>query len=312
MNKIEFLILSSTIDFSTDFICMELEKRGKLYLRLNRDRFNEYKIVFDLNKEQLIIKVLDEWFCVDGTSLRAVYFRAPVFIRAYGKHYNLNEQLYQSQWNAFIRNLIVFTKAKWVNHPVSTYRAENKLLQLKYAREAGLLIPETYIGNSMPLDFVKESYVVKALDTPLFYDGSDELFTYSSVLPSAEMVDEALSMAPVFIQEFISPKIDIRVTIVGDKLFPVQILKDYQGIEGDWRKTKKEDLQYIPCNLPKDIEIKLISLMRKLDLFFGGVDLIFSLGNYYFVEVNPTGEWGWLLKPTGFKIDAEIVNCLEA
>ena len=50
--------------------------------------------------------------------------------------------------------------------------------------------------------------------------------------------------------------------------------------------------------------------MKNLNLSFGGVDLAFSKGKYYFIEVNPTGEWGWLVKTTGYEIDKEIVNWL--
>ena len=61
------------------------------------------------------------------------------------KNYNLNEQLYRSQWSSFIRNLISFDKAKWINHPVSTYQAENKMYQLKCAKEIGLNVPKNHI-----------------------------------------------------------------------------------------------------------------------------------------------------------------------
>ena len=311
MNKIEYLILSSSIDFSSDLICLELEKRGLQYLRVNRDYFTEYKVVYDLNKESLTIKIKENLYYICNDSLKAILFRAPVFIRAYGKNYDLDKQLVLSQWNAFIRNLVVFDKAKWINHPVSTYQAENKLLQLKYAKENGILIPETYVANNLPEKFTKDYYIVKALDTPLFYDSDDELFTYTMILSQREVKKASLSLAPVFIQECISPKIDLRVTAVGDKLFSTQILQDGLGIEGDWRKTKKENLQYLPFNLPTGIEQKLRILMKKLNLQFGGIDLILSQGKFYFIEINPTGEWSWLIKPTGYKIDAEIVNCME-
>lgn len=173
------------------------------------------------------------------------------------------------------------------------------------------MIPETYVANVFPIKFEQNAYVVKALDTPLFYDKGDELFTYTTVLSREEMEKANFSIAPVFIQECISPKVDLRVTIVGDKIYPVQIMCAGQGIDGDWRKTKKEDLQYVSCELPDSIKRKLLSLMRRLDLQFGGIDLIFSDDTYYFVEVNPTGEWSWLMNSVGLEIDVAIVNCME-
>lgn len=311
MNKVQYLIISSSIDFSSDYICLELEKRKQSYLRINRDFFNDYQIIYNLNREEMIINIKDEWYSLENETLKAIYFRAPVFIRAYGKHYSLEEQVSKSQWNAFIRNMVVFSNAKWVNNPVATYKAENKLLQLKYAKGEDLAIPETYVANTFPMKFEKNTYVVKALDTPLFYDEGDELFTYTAVLSRQEMEETNLSIAPVFIQEYISPKIDLRVTVVGNKIFTVKIMRDGQGIDGDWRKTKKEELQYIPCKLPNSLEKKLLNLMGKLKLQFGGIDLIYMKDTYYFIEVNPTGEWGWLLNSAGMRIDIAIVDCME-
>jgi glutathione synthase/RimK-type ligase-like ATP-grasp enzyme len=50
--------------------------------------------------------------------------------------------------------------------------------------------------------------------------------------------------------------------------------------------------------------------MNSLNLKFGGIDLIFCDGKYYFIEVNPTGEWGWLETVAGLKISDEICNAM--
>ena len=55
MNKVEQLIISSTIDYSTDLISCEFEKRGFNYLRLNRDRFSEYDILYNLGDDGLSV-----------------------------------------------------------------------------------------------------------------------------------------------------------------------------------------------------------------------------------------------------------------
>ncbi len=34
--------------------------------------------------------------------------------------------------------------------------------------------------------------------------------------------------------------------------------------------------------------------------------MAYADGEYYFIEVNPTGEWGWLEIKTGMKISSEI------
>ena len=211
-----------------------------------------------------------------------------------------------------MRNLIVFDQSRWVNHPVSTYRAENKIYQLMRAEKAGLKIPHSYLGNCVPQEIeAKKRYIVKALDTPVFYDGEQEMFTYSIGLTGTELSDAALSAAPVIIQEMIAPKKDLRVTVVGNKLFPAVIQYNGEDIDGDWRKKSKEGLSYSPVELPTELQDKIRCLMGDLDLIFGGIDLAFCNGEYYFIEVNPTGEWGWLVHTAGFEIQKAIVDALE-
>lgn len=305
MNK--YLIISSTLDFSTDYVCMEMEKRGLDYLRINRDQLTDYNAVYDVQKKELSISYHDIAHRITDENLKAVYFRAPVFIRS-NKAYSLEDQLRRSQWSSFIRNLTVFSSAKWLNPPMFTYQAENKIYQLDAARSVGLDIPKTIISNNADGITKDETYVIKALDTPLFYENGQEMFTYSTVVCGEEISSSSLKIAPVIIQKCIENKVDLRVTVIGEEVYPAAITAHNEGIHGDWRKQKKEDLQYNKTVIPFEIKEKLLKLMRKLNLSFGGIDLALADGIYYFIEINPTGEWGWLVPTTGYQLQKAIVD----
>ena len=305
MNEINHLIVSNTLDFSTDFVAAEMKARNLKYLRINRDRFSKYEISYDTGI--LSVKMNGIMYTLTQTSLKSVFFRAPVFIRS-NKPYSVEEQLYRSQWSSFIRNLTIFMNARWLNHPMYTYQAESKIYQLEVAKSVGLEIPKTIVTNSISNIQDETIYVVKALDTPLFHDNGYDSFTYSTIASGSSIKNSSLSEAPVIIQEYLSEKTDVRATIIGDKIFPIEILQNGQGITEDWRKTKKNQLQYSPISLPKETERKLLCLMKKLNLSFGGVDLIISHGKYYFIEVNPTGEWGWIEANTDYKLHNAIVD----
>ena len=313
MNKIEYLSVSSTIDFSTDLVCYQLMKDNEKFYRLNRDEFCKHKIIVDLQRKLMIISIDGEEYEAQFDNLKGVFFRAPVFLRTQSKaELTVHEQLERNQWSSFLRNLIIFKNANWINNPVSTYCAENKLFQLCIAEECGLLVPDTFVSNGT--DFNLESskeYIVKSLDTALFYDvkNKKEMFTYSNVVTGAELQDYDLTSAPIFIQEFLNPKVDCRVTYVAGTLFPVKILQNGQGMYGDWR-VRKEELEYIPFQLPVDVEAAIYKLMKKLNLNFGGIDLAIVNEKYYFIEVNPTGEWGWLEVKTGMNISETIRKAL--
>lgn len=311
VNEIKHLIISSTIDFSTDLVCIELEKRGHAFLRINRDRLSEYNICYDIGRNTLEVNIDGINYYCSNEMIKAIYFRAPVFLRS-NKQYSVDEQLSRSQWNAFLRNMIVFDLPKWINSPYYTYKAENKIYQLKMASEVGLQIPVTRVCNHCPNDIIDDDeFIVKAIDTPLFYEKNEELFTYSNIVSGNELKQASLNDAPIILQECIKNKVDLRITIVGNKIFPVEIKSNGQGITGDWRKKKKEELEYISTTLPREIVSMLFSLMKRMNLCFGGVDMAFVNGEYYFIEINPTGEWGWLTMNPGLQIQEAIVDTME-
>jgi len=313
VNNVEILIISDTMDFTTDYICIELKRRNVNYLRINRDKFNKYKIVFDINGLTLNIIINSRKYIIDENNLKAIYYRAPIYLHdTYKPNLPLEKQLYRSQWTAFLRNLTLFENIKWMNNPIDTFRAENKMLQLKYARDIGFICPNTYLVNSIEeIEINKNSnYIMKSLDTVLLRNGDKEAFVYSTVMTGDELMNSEYQLAPVVIQEYIYPKIDLRVTVVGDDIFAAKIEKNGLGIDGDWRK-EKENVEFIEVELPEEIKRKCIQIVSELGLSFGGIDLILHNNEYYFVEVNPTGEWAWLVNNAGLEIDISICDYLQ-
>lgn len=313
MNNVEILIISDTMDFTTDYICIELKRRNANYLRINRDIFNKYKIVFDINDLTLNIIINSKKYIIAEDNLKSIYYRAPIYLHdIYKPNLQLEKQLYRTQWTAFLRNLTLFENVKWMNNPIDTFRAENKMLQLKYARNIGFKCPNTYLLNSIE-DFEinkNSNYIMKSLDTVLLRDGDKEAFVYSTVMTGEELMISEYQLAPVVIQEYIYPKTDLRVTVVGDSIFSAKIEKNGLGIDGDWRK-EKENVEFREVELPEEIKRKCTQIVSELGLSFGGIDLILRNNEYYFIEVNPTGEWGWLVNNAGLKIDSSICDYLQ-
>lgn len=313
MNDVEYLIISSTIDFSTDLVCYQLMMSGEKFYRLNRDEFIKHNIVVDLQKKSMMISIEDEEYNIQFEQLKGVFYRAPVFLRTQAKgELSVQEQLERNQWSSFLRNLIIFQNVNWINNPVYTYRAENKMFQLCVAESCGLQIPKTYVSNiSVNMLEREKKYIVKSLDTALFYDtqNNKEMFTYSNVVSGEELQDYELASAPIIIQEFLNPKVDCRVTYIQGKLFPVKILQNGEGLYGDWR-LRKDELEYVPFQLPPNISVAICKLMQKLEIQFGGIDLAIVGEKYFFIEVNPTGEWGWLEIKTGMQISQTIKKAL--
>ncbi|WP_145085386.1 ATP-grasp domain-containing protein [Anatilimnocola aggregata] len=254
-------------------------------------------------------------FEIVSESLRSVYFRAPVFLRDnYQPNLSPEQQFSRSQWAAFIRALTVFSDAKWINHPTATYQAEIKPFQLSVAASLGFKIPRTVITNDSSAAqrrSLGQRLAVKTLDTTVLNFGSSEGFIYTNLVDGEELCRANISTAPIIVQEAVLPKVDIRATVVGNKIFAVEIVSvTGVGFANDWRENKAR-IQYRSISLPKEIEERCCRLVRKLGLVFGGIDLAMRGNEYYFIEINPTGEWAWLMPPTGFPIDEEIAGLLS-
>lgn len=312
MNKPKVLIISNTLDFGTDYITYSLESRNISYLRINRDCFDRYRIDFNIQTGILEIEVENEMFILSEEILKSIYFRAPVYLRDnYQPDLTTIEQLYRTQWTAFIKNLVYFENVLWMNNPTMTYKAENKLLQLKVAKELGLHIPDTIVTNSNKrFQDTDKMIVMKSIDTALFKKSGQEAFVYTNVMSERDLMSANLTSLPIMTQEFLNPKIDIRVTIVGEEIFAVKILKENCGIEGDWR-MHREGIVFESFDLPKEISEVLLKLNQRFNLKYSAIDLAISKGKYYFVEINPTGEWAWLVDNAGISIDQSICNMLE-
>ena len=183
-----------------------------------------------------------------------------------------------------------------MNFPAATYLAESKPYQLSVAANCGFQVPATLVTNDANCiqKAFPDSLVIKSLDTVLLRDGDDCLFTYTTLNPGSELKDETVRAAPLLAQRILEEKSDLRITVVGEEVFAVRILSQGSGITGDWRMVPKSELQYQDIVLSDDMVGRCRVLMSRLGLSFAAIDLIETPYGIFFIEINPTGEWGWL------------------
>jgi len=298
---LDVLILSSLFDFSTDLVCGHLHELGVNYLRINRETLSDSRIRLDPARAVMEYRLQGRTWKV-SSRLKSVWYRQPVFLRnTPGSPMSVEEQLDRSQWSAFIRGLTLFDRATWVNHPKATYLAESKPYQLRYAAGLGFKIPETLITNdheALLESRIGEPFVVKSVDTVLLREGGDELFAYSSVVATKDCMDPDFAAIPATCQELLRPKTDLRITVIGRTLYSVAVTALGEQIDGDWRLTPRDKLRYEDHPLSPDERRRCFDLVAGLGLTFGAIDMAVTPAGMYFIEINPTGEWGWLESPS--------------
>jgi hypothetical protein len=117
---------------------------------------------------------------------------------------------------------------------------------------------------------------------------------------------------PTFYRSLFQKK-DIRVTGIGKSLFVVAI--DPYGFEDayvDLRSVEPYDLSHEPIELPKKVKNNCITMVRNFGLQFDAIDLLHTFNNdYFFLEINPNGQWLWLEDITGIPLLKTMCNLLQ-
>jgi glutathione synthase/RimK-type ligase-like ATP-grasp enzyme len=113
-----------------------------------------------------------------------------------------------------------------------------------------------------------------------------------------------LVVAPCILQEFIPKAFDVRVTIVGDSIFAAAIhSQDSGSTQVDWRAGVALDLKHEVVEAPSNVAEACFALCRDLGLEFAAIDFaVRDDGSWVFFEVNPNGQWAWLVEQPGLPI----------
>ncbi len=302
------LICSQIGETQVEAVCQQLLNLGGnpiLFERYRRDHFVTYhydkeEIHAFLNIGGLTYKLTEDVFPV-------VWYRPKPILRSEipGELANYQEKFCIEEWKRILQSLDIFlAKSKWVNPIYTSYRVANKGYQLKLAREVGLSIPETFITNN--------SHEVMHLfnGKRVIYKTLSSYFTEKQAIYSSEITKEnvlssheAITMAPGIFQQYCEKKHELRVTVVGNKIFTVRINSQSKpSTLVDWRRDPEESMYEIGY-LSTSMSQKLLAFHRQSGLIYAAYDFVVDNDeNEIFLECNPSGQWLWLERA----VDADI------
>jgi glutathione synthase/RimK-type ligase-like ATP-grasp enzyme len=198
-------------------------------------------------------------------------------------------------------------------------RLDSKEEQLKLASELGLKVPDTCITNSSEeakrfVAMHPNGTVVKMQSSFAIDRDGDEHVVFTNLIKTEDLDDiENLQYCPMQFQEKLEKAVELRVTVVGDQVFTFAI--DSQKLDRsklDWRREGNTLLKdWVPYNLPTDVQEKVLQLMDIYQLNYGAIDIIVTPKNeHYFLEINAAGEYFWLDRLVDGAISDQIVKIL--
>jgi hypothetical protein len=252
---------------------------------------------------------LDGAGSIDAARVRSVWWRRPLPPRAPRGLSAARAEYAERQTLAALGGLLgSFEAARYVNHPWRDDAAGHKTLQLAAAERAGLRVPPTLVTSdpAAARAFLRRRGRAGAVHKQL--DPSEADWRRTRRAGEAAVL-RGLRAAPLILQQRV-PGLDVRVTAVGDELYAAEIdarrspsPDDYRGFEDRCR--------FAACRLPARVEAGLRRLLADLGLDFAAVDLRRDAdGGWFFLEVNPAGQWLWVERRTGQPITAALAALL--
>lgn len=197
-------------------------------------------------------------------------------------------------------------------------RAVNKLGMLEYAKKCGFIIPETIVTSEKKelikfLDKHDGNIICKpSWEISYIFTNDESLITFTHLFDKAILPKLDEHFYPTLFQECITKKYELRVFFFRDKIYPCAIFAQFNPeTQTDYRTHSETKYRVVPFNLPKDLEEKVKKMIHYTNLNTGSFDFIVGEnGTYYFVEVNPVGQFGFVSYPCNYKIEKDIAHFL--
>jgi glutathione synthase/RimK-type ligase-like ATP-grasp enzyme len=235
-------------------------------------------------------------------------------VRAFAVHPDIKRDLdvafIQSETSQAVNGMLDAIPCVWVNPREADNSAHHKPYQWEIAQQVGLRVPRTLVTSDPDeaRKFINEvgmgSVVFKA------FLASTQDWRETRLVEACDVERlELVRYAPVIFQEYI-PGVDLRITIVGKSIFTAEI---------DARKTRYPvDMRMVvgesavrPITLSAELNKRLLALQKRLQLVYGAIDMRRTPeGEYYFLEVNPAGQWHFAEQRTGLPITRAMADLL--
>ncbi|WP_067893392.1 hypothetical protein [Nocardia vaccinii] len=215
----------------------------------------------------------------------------------------------QAECDGFLQGLLWSIPAVWVNDPGTDRTATRKIVQLETARRAGFVIPETLVTN----DPDEARSFVGSRPGPVVYKrtgtGPAE-FSETRVVTPADLARlDTIRSAPTTFQDYVQADCDLRVVWIDGVEWTVRI--DSQSGVGRVDSRLDTSVDFIPERLPATVSKSIATVMGALGLTFGVLDIRLGTdGEYYFLEVNPQGQFAYLEIKTGLPIFRSLAGYL--
>lgn len=314
------LILSTPTDNDTNCVIQWLTFYNKPFFRLNDEDLMQGKTTFFYNPSFPESSYIEHFSIrVYIKDINIVWFRKFGFLYEYQNDLGKNSDLMLYLYAEFrsLSNLLfeLLNNKKWLYKKKDSI---SKLEVLTRAKISGLNIPETIITTQ------------KEILKTFFYSNNNKIITKSigearyieyekhGFMFHTHLINDINSFDTIFspslFQEYIDKEVEIRTFYLNEKCYSMAIFSQTnERTKIDFRDYDRENPnRCVPYKLPNEIEDAIIQLMKSINLNTGSLDIIKSSRNglFYFLEVNPSGQFGMVSFPCNYNLHKKVADYL--
>ncbi|MEV8395290.1 MULTISPECIES: ATP-grasp ribosomal peptide maturase [unclassified Streptomyces] len=314
------LVIAARDDWPTDRIVKILTERGASVFRMDTADFPQ-RLTLAARIDRAATwngALTTSTRTVDLADVSAVYYRAPGAFAFPDGMSGPERRFAAAQARAGLGGIITaLDQCRWVSHPAAMARAEYKPVQLAAARSVGLRIAPTLITNQpeQVRAFAAETdgpIICKPVASPVFIEGDQLKAVYSRRLSDEDLADlRGLGVTAHLFQAWADKAYEVRLTVVGNRMFATEIHAGSEAGYEDWR-TDYASLAYFAADTPPHIASGVRRLLDRLALRYAALDFVVSPNNEWtFLEANPCGQWDWIAHEAGHPIAEAIADELQ-
>ncbi|WP_449388124.1 MvdC/MvdD family ATP grasp protein [Chryseobacterium lineare] len=308
------LCITHSRDFyNIDIFFEYLKSKNIPYFRLNSDKINNnQKISISENGFELTD---ESGNTVHSKEIMAVWHRKSWQIDIPQELDEAFRKIFLKEYSTLRYNLLTaLENVPWINPFENENKIDgNKMLQLNIAQKHGLTVPKTIFSNDADKitaffrEYCNGKMVAKLHGVISKSMGGENLLSTNIINEDSLENIADVEYCPMIFQPYIEKEYELRIVYLDEEFFTGKINNSENA---DWR-IAQGNYFWSEYHLPENIKQNLTAMMKEMGLYLGAIDIIKGKdGQYYFLEVNPQGEWGMLQKDLNFPIAQRIADNL--
>ncbi|MCY0941932.1 MvdC/MvdD family ATP grasp protein [Streptomyces antarcticus] len=303
------LVLTSEEDVTADMVIRHLAAAGTPVLRLDpADCPGRVDFAARITAGGGVVgHIATELGRVDFADIRSIWVRRP---GPPGRYADVQPEWVALETERAFYGALRALDVPWMNPPEAVAGTQYKVAQLVTARRVGMTVPASLFATipEEAAQFARaaEDLIVKSV-SGRHPENPPLTFPTSRVEAGADF--SGVSHSATCLQHEVRAVAHLRLTMVGTRLFPCFITPPAGVL--DWRFEPTENCQWEIKSIPPELRKSALEFMAAYGLVYGALDFaITEEGEFYFLEVNAKGQFGFVELQTRAPISEAIATWL--